>query len=201
MAARDHEYVAIGLPLPVSMVAALGDLFERAWPGTTIITDPEGAGVPAHLRYGGPRDRMLLKVPARAPKRVSKANARAIAEEHARPEDDPDLDLASIAADGTMSLSAPEQLLHALAPIAEAVLTDSDAANYVEMPVRHPDHDGTLLITVARSTGQTPHELRQAAVRERDEAREVLRAVWACAVGAGVDDDALRARCARALGE
>lgn len=46
MAEKKHDYIAIGLPLPVTVVGALGGLLDKAWPGATIITNPHAAGVP-----------------------------------------------------------------------------------------------------------------------------------------------------------
>lgn len=58
-------------------------------------------------------------------------------------------------------VSAPEWLAHVLGEIAQAAL--DNAPNYIEAPLRLTATSGEMVMTVARSEGQTPHALRMAA--------------------------------------
>ena len=48
---------------------------------------------------------------------------------------------------------------------------ESGAANYIEMQF-HSEATGQLLLTLQRVNGKTPHQLREAAEKERDELRD-----------------------------
>lgn len=174
MSGRGHDYIALALPMPVTVMATLGDLMEKAWPGASIITNPRAAGVPEKVLRTLPSSgqHMLVRIDRRAPKPVSKRAAQQIADENARADDDTYL-TEPINSKGEFALSAPERLLDALAPIVEAILTNDAGPNYLEMPVRHPDH-GEAVITVSRSQQQTPHALRAQAEARIERARALL---------------------------
>ena len=75
-----------------------------------------------------------------------------------------------------LKVTMPEELARHLAEIGVSMLASMEGAtNYVEIPASHPEV-GDVLITVARSKGQTPHALRTKAEGERDAlARQIAR--------------------------
>lgn len=158
---HDREYIAVGLPLPINIVATLGDLIDKAWPGAQIITNAEGAGVPIDVRNRWPvRDFMLIAVPKRAPKRVSKKDAAAAAAAN-------DLEPGEEAADLTglddewVTIAPPEELGAFLGAAGRHMLAAfEDATNYVEWEVIDRETGERTVLSVARSKGQTPGALR-----------------------------------------
>lgn len=171
-----YEYLRIGLPLPLTVIGPLGDLIDKAWPGAAVITDPEKAGAPPQFWNAWRRsEEMLVRIDvSKAAKRVTKKAAR----EHAEAYDDPDRDddgltFGGFKEDGTAQMSAPERLTEFLAPLVEAVLADEQIINYLSWRiVGRPD--GPLagkaaFVSVARSEGQTPHEMHMAEKARADQ--------------------------------
>ena len=74
----------------------------------------------------------------------------------------------------TMTLTDPYKLTAIIARSLRSILDSSDPAtlNYIEMSFKEQGNLQPLVVAVARSQAQTPHELRLKAEQERDEARE-----------------------------
>lgn len=205
MTSERHEYISLGLPLPVDVFATLGDLINKAWPGASIITDPENAGVPQRVRsqfgWGHGSQYQLIRIDTgRAPKRVSKKAATEVVEANAA-ETEP-LDFLGFDDEGWVKMAPPEELSLHLGAIGRRLLECyPDAINYVEWQiVDREDNHRRYVLSVARSKGQTPGALRQKAEEENARLRELLREARGYARDHGTPED-FGARVARALGE
>lgn len=149
--------VRIGLPLPLDVASTITRAFATLWPGGHFDQkrSPSGREMVAVI---GDDDRMT---------RATKKNLAA-AKVHS---EDVTLEGLLVAwdPDGSLGLTLPEVARERLAEICVALLSNSDAPNYLETPVEAPD--GTrYAVAACRSMGQTPHELRLKAERERDAA-------------------------------
>lgn len=175
-----YSYIRIGLPLPVDVFATLGNLIDKAWPGADIITDPEKAGVPREFWPGWRGGEQLIRIDTtRKPKAVSKKAAQETAAENYVEDDEERLTTGGIDEDGWVKMSAPEDLQMHLGLVAHTILEGTQGAlNYLEWQMSDPDGNTTVL-SVARSKGQTPHQLRMKAEAERDELREAVRELLA----------------------
>lgn len=78
----------------------------------------------------------------------------------------------------SLDLTAPRKLVAEMANAMAHMLDEAGATNYVEMKMIARDLM-PYVITVRRHNGKTPHELRQQAERERDEALAALAALRA----------------------
>lgn len=183
------DYIAIGLPMPVSIFGALGDLIDKAWPGAAIITNPEAAGVPTDVRrrIGYSRDVALLQIPRKVAKRVTKKAAAEIVATHAPAAAAEDLDFLGMD-DEWVRMAPPEELCLFIGGIGKRVLDGfEDAVNYVEWEVTDKESRQRCVLSFARSKGQTPAALRTKAEKELADARDKMRAL-ADALARGVAD-------------
>lgn len=145
--------VDLGLPLPIDVASTIGNLIDAAYPGTVIDTTA-GYGV------------MRLLLPEHRG-RAKKVNRRAVAAAVVEPSELPLEVTGWQPTEGGVqaSFSAPEQLVCAMLRLVKSVLDGTDGAvNYVEQEVvdREAPYNRYVVIA-ARSSGQTPHALRQAA--------------------------------------
>lgn len=190
-----YEYVVVGLPLSVTTFATLGDLMNKAWPDATIITDPQKAGVPrdvraAHSAMG--RAQIIRIDTTRAPKRVSKAAARAVVDENARAEDACDEDAVDFLGieDEWVRMAMPEDLSLLLGSIANRLLEGTEGAvNYVEFVVHDKETGAATVVSCARSKGQTPHALREKAEKENEVLRDLLNEAVSAVETSAISDD------------
>lgn len=109
-----------------------------------------------------------MLIPNRRPKRVAQRTFRQIlADAVDQAGDGPDVALQQWESDAvTMALDSNDEAWQHLAVWAVICLTAAEAPNYVEQELSYTDTDGVrqqAVITAARSTGQTPHQLRLAA--------------------------------------
>lgn len=159
--------------LPFSVVTTLADLIGAAYPDAVMVP---GRG-------------LNIEIPdARAPRKVTKKNARAtrarIEEEYARDTDSTDpADTPQFAGwDGrSVEATVPDKLTSELLRIVRGVLDTQAAANYVELDLsvqlRGSDQWEPFLLTLARSPRQTPHALRHAAEQHAARLEELLAAM------------------------
>ena len=136
--------ISIGLPLPLDVMATLCNLIESAYPNSmvkmshrtvdVIIDDVERVEDPADLE-----------------------SAKQFASEFS-------LDaLFEGTSDEGMKLALPEYLATTFATMFIRMFADNPLAiNYLELLVDSPDDGQRYAVNVARSKGQTPHELAQA---------------------------------------
>lgn len=177
-----YTYLQIGLPLPLPVVSALGDMVSKAWPDAAIITDPVGAGVPAEYHSRTPQ--LLIRLDtSKAPKRVTKETASAAALQAAG---DPDgfAELATISADGAMNVRTSEEVRRHIGESLAVAMLDA-GPNYVEWQMELPSTGERLVLVAARSPKQTPHELRMAAEARLDRIRDLIagrRSNWSVEV-------------------
>lgn len=68
-----------------------------------------------------------------------------------------------------VTIEGAKRVVGLLATSLAKMFADAGATNYVQYEVRNAEHDYILLLQ--RAEGKTPHQLRQEAERERDEAR------------------------------
>lgn len=163
--------------IPMDVFTTLGRLVGYAYPDATIGNGEDGRGYTLCLPAG-----------TRA-KRVTKKAAQAAVEPH--DPDEPQVDVVGVTEEGTLRATVPQQLVAVLAPIALAMLEETDAPNYVEQTVHHPDTHERVVIIVQKPNGKTPHELRTEADAKAEEARAALRDL--VALKDGPRDDHYRA--------
>lgn len=148
--------IAIQLPLPMSVSATLMNLVGAAWPDAEMVNNKDG------ILTGGRH--MVLRVPDR-PARTPEPDA--IAAAIVEPGTD-DVDLLELGPQG-ISISRPQQMSAMMLQVMiESFAENPDAVNYLENKVRDPDTGNEYVLIFARSSGQTPHELRMAAEQRVD---------------------------------
>ena len=163
----DRTRIDIRLPLSLDVVGVIGQMIGAAWPEAVI--EP-GTGY------------FTMLIPRRKPKTVPKRRMREILAETLPADDDPTAELAAVEADGLrIGIDSADEAWQELAAWAWTVLSVRQAPNYVEQPVTVELPNGTpatLIVTACWSKDQTPAQLheqavaeRDAALRERDEAR------------------------------
>lgn len=196
----EYDYIAIGMPIPVTVFATLGDLISKAWPGAVIITDPEAAQVPADVRryVGYSRDVSLLRIPKRAPKRVSKKAAEEIADANAREADGEPVDFMGFHSEENSTwvrMAPPEELGAFLSDVGIRLLDSVEGAiNYVEWECVDRETHARTVLSVARSKGQTPGALRKRAEARVEDLERALHVALAHARGEVECADDVRAQ-------
>lgn len=169
----------IGLPLPLDVVTLTSTVLSKAWPGSKIDGNYSGG------LLGMGSGVLSILIPEKEARRPRKVTAKAIEEARPEPTDlgpEWDGDVIGVQAEGedgiVFRFGTPEALGNLLVQSCREVLAEQpEAANYLEWTMHEKDGSATYVLSVARSAGQTPHELRMKAERERDEAlREVERA-------------------------
>lgn len=197
-----YSYIRLGVPLPADVFATLLMLIGKAWPDAAIISDPERAGVPREFWPRWSSGEQLIRVDtARRPKAVSKKAAQEAVAEHAAEEGEYVPTTSGIGDDGWVKLSAPEELSHLLGAMCHRILEGTEGVvNYLEWEVGDAETGTRTVVSAARSKGQTPHALRQAAEQSNDQLRAALSVALAHAEGRIEDPEAL-AGCRIALDE
>lgn len=156
MESENTHRVTVSLPLPLEIAGVLMKLIGTAWPGARIATNGDG---------------MTFLIP----KGVEAAEIHEVEV----PEDESGSQLLALDGDG-VRISTPEHL----AVVAREVMTQAfddypDAVNYLEQRVWDRDTQKGYVMTFQRAEGKTPHELRQAAERELEDARRKIAALEA----------------------
>lgn len=178
--------VRIGLPLPMDVVTTITRAFAVLWPD----------GMFDQSRSPGGRELVAVITDE---DRMTAATKKALAKAKANSEDVTLEGLLAAWNSEGMSLSLPEVANIRLAEICVAMLSTSEAVNYLETPVTTKDGQ-RYAVAACRSIGQTPHQLRMDAERHLGEARDKLAAIEAV-IGRRTRDrkDAEFAREARAI--
>lgn len=193
----DWHTIRVAGPLPMGVAGALMQLIGSAWPESVIDTSGRGdRRRPRRVHYG--QDALVMLVPPKAAKRVTKKAAKAIRAEAEEAEETGEL----FGFDGGwVKIAPPEELGLYLGSVAKAMLdAHEDAVNYVEWEVRDRESLERTVLSVARSKGQTPHALRMAAEAERDQVRALLIEAVSFLDSSAAPVD-LETRIMRALGE
>lgn len=158
-----RQAIDISLPLPVDVVATLGNLLDAAYPGTDI-----------DLTAGSNCLRLLLPEGHRKAKKVSKKAAADAVVEH----DGEDVEVVGMEVTETgltLSMSPPEELALRLLPLVRATLGMPGAVNYVEQHLAEKEPPYREYVVIAcRSDKQTPHALRQAAEAKLERVLDTL---------------------------
>lgn len=146
--------------IPLDVFATVAKVIGLAYPDAQMGPGEHGRGYTLHLP-----DR------ARAKRVTKKAAQEAV--EHRDPDD---VDASAVGWDGkSMNLTVPEQLAASLAPICMMLLEETEAVNYVELPVHHKETGERIVITVQRPRGKSPHELRADADAKVDAVLALVR--------------------------
>jgi len=161
----DDVEVRVGLPLPLDVMTTIWQAFAVLWPGARVDT-----------RRGTPQD-LIVVIPDGERMTEPTRGALAAAKEYS---EDTSLEglLASMDPDGTIGLSLPQVANLKLAEICVAMLTASEAVNYLETPVTTKDGQ-RFAVAACRSIKQTPHQLRMDAEKHLGEARDKLALIEA----------------------
>jgi hypothetical protein len=132
-------------------------LIGTAWPDAQIGDNSYGPGMTFIIPEGA------------TPKRITKAAAKAIVNEHASDVGMPDvLKLGP----NRMNTSVARELADRLVVAArESFAENPDAVNYTETLVTDRENGARYVMIFARSPHQTPHQLRMAAERELEKAQ------------------------------
>ena len=170
---QDRIQVDVRLPLPLDVVATIGNLIEAAYPSTVI----DLTGEKGFLR-------LLLPAGRRGNRPVGRKRVAAAVV----PQVDEPMEVTGwgVAEGGfaELSLSAPQELAAMLLPLVKGTLDASgDAAvNYVEQEIVDRSEPGRRYVVIAaRSAAQTPHALRRQAEVQRDSALAMLDEMIAAA--------------------
>lgn len=141
--------------MPLDIASSLYTAIGTMYPSAQIKTDGAGFGDMV----------IVIDSDDRRP-RMSKRALAAAKTTTEDPDNEPDLVGWK---DGAMVMSTPEELSLELGGLCAHLLAAADeSVNYMEFQVRY---DGKPYVVAAcRSVGQTPHALRRAAEKERDEA-------------------------------
>jgi hypothetical protein len=156
--------IRIGLPLPMDVVTTLTRALSVLYPNGAFDQAKSAGG---ELVAVIPEEDRLSRDATKKALRASKS-----------PTDDPESEgqLHELDEAGTVGLELPEVAKAQLAEICVAMLSTSDAPNYMEIPVRTAD--GTqYAVAACRGMKQTPHALRMEAEQALAEARAKLAAV------------------------
>lgn len=168
--------IAVRLPLPLGVAGAIMELVGTAWPGSTIVPQ-EGGGL------FGPRE-LVMAIGDHDPVPVDPAEARALAEKAGL--DGPMLE--KFGPDG-LSLSGTEAFNEPLVKACTAgFAANPDAVNYLEYELMRSDDDRRYVVIFARSKGQTPHELRQAAEQRFVDAEAAVQVLLGQGAGGSFED-------------
>lgn len=148
--------IDIALPLPMPVVGTLMKLIGAAYPTAEIANS-----------YSGIRFLIPVNVqPEDIPEDFT-----------AEPSSDDDVNVTQLGPDG-ISVNTPTELaaicLHVMKKTFEEF---PDAKNYLETQCFDRGTGKSYILTFKRNEGKTPHEMRQIAEKERDEARDELEKV------------------------
>lgn len=138
---NDVAEVRIDLPLPLDVAGTLMKVVGAVYPGTRVATNTAG---------------MVLTIPLES--RIPDGDVDAYLEGFEPEMLDPEIGQTMLTRTG---ISAPEWLANVVGGVAKIAI--GEAPNYIEAPYRAADGIETYVLTVARSKGQTPHQLRLAA--------------------------------------
>ena len=135
--------ITIGLPLPLDVFATLCNLVESAYPNSKVKMGYRTADV-------------IINDTERVEDPVDLIEAKQFASKFS-------LDaLFEGVSDESMKLVLPEYLAKTFATMFIRLFADNPLAiNYLEMLVDSPDDEQRYAVHIARSKGQTPHELAQ----------------------------------------
>jgi hypothetical protein len=154
--------IRIGLPLPIDITGTLINIIGLTWPGTAVKN--------SHAKWRH-EEQLVLEIPdADRHKSPKEAQRYAAVKQHLDAEAD-----ACITALGPagVSVGVPEHLARVLVTLAKSWFEHyPDAENYLESTVYDPDSRQRFVFYVAKSKGQTPHELRLAAELDRSRASD-----------------------------
>ena len=156
----DTVEVRVDLPLPLDVAGTLMKVVGAAYPGTRVATNTAG---------------MVFTIPLES--RVPDGDVDAYLEGFEPDLLDPEVGQTMLTHTG---ISAPEWLANVVGGIAKIAI--GEAPNYIEAPYRTADGIETYVLTVARSKGQTPHQLRIAAEERIERLEDKLKEM-------GVDPD------------
>lgn len=156
--------VRIGLPLPMDVAGTITRAFAVLWPDGKFdqSRSPSGREMVAVITDSDRMTNATKKAIAKA-----KMNSEDVTLEGLLVAWDPD---------GTLGLTLPQVAQERLVEICVAMLSASEAPNYLECPVTTPDGQ-RYAVAACRSTKQTPHELRMEAERQLAEAQAKLAAI------------------------
>lgn len=152
----------IELPLPIDITGTLINIIGLTWPGAMIKNGASGSGWRSD-------NRLVLEIPDEQRHKSPKK-----AEKYAKRKSQLDADTeATINKLGpnAVSMGLPEHLASIFLAMAKTWLEAyPDAKNYMETKIYDRETYKSWVFTVARSEKQTPHQLRQDAMQERDDA-------------------------------
>lgn len=150
--------IDIKLPLPMPIAGTLMKLIGTAWPEARIGDDSYGSGMTFIIPQGA------------KPKRVTKAAAKAIVDDH--PTDVVLPDVVEFGPNG-MNTSVSRMVADQLVVAARETFTENpDALNYTETLVTDRENGARYVMIFARSPQQTPHKLRMGAERALKDAQK-----------------------------
>ena len=158
----DKTDVRIGLPLPMDITGTLLNIIGLTWPGTVVKTG-EGPSYDRHMVLGIPNSQRhkSAKAAEKYTKRKQFLNA------------DTESDLTNLDPSG-VSFTWPEYLAKTWVNLArECWEKFPDAKNYLESTVLDRETKQEYVFYVARSKGQTPHALRDAAEKRLQAVRDI----------------------------
>jgi hypothetical protein len=183
--------------MPMDVAGTMMTLIGSAWP--TAVIDTTGRHLPPYTRDG----LVMLIDPRQRARKVSKKAAREIQQEHARGEGEEAARFLRLK-DGTLTMTAPEELMLHLGDVAHVICQGAAGDNYIEWEVRAQPVDApeqTYVLSIARSKGQTPHALRTRAEAELDALRARVRALADSMERGLVEDEACASEVRALIGE
>ncbi|MFS0885354.1 hypothetical protein [Aeromicrobium sp. 179-A 4D2 NHS] len=153
-----NTVVNIDLPLPMDVVGHLLGAFGAIYPGSKVAMGGRGLSINLHEgdRPAVPEALETIQ-PADLPH-----------------DDEDDVLLTGTRDDGTIRFAPPERIAQILTNWGRTILDQNDAPNFVEMQLIDNETGEEYVTSVARSKGQTPHQMLAAANERADDARTLL---------------------------
>lgn len=141
--------VSIKLPLPLDIIQTLGRVLGSVYPSTKMATDAQPGSLGQELVYWVSSEDRAASLDTDDPEVVAVPSAG-----------DVEALLTSVR-DGSLGFSVPEYFTLMMGEMVGDILADDSIDNYIEMGVVKEGKRYSII--AARSEGQTPHALRQAA--------------------------------------
>lgn len=143
-----HSDLRIRGPLPMDVAGTLLAMIASAYPGAQVQT--AAAGDALHVLIPNDQRPEDPELPEGLPLEVLRLDTTGLA------------------------LSTPREVAAALTQVFEQVMVEHDPENYVELTIEVPRNEKDVAkyaLVFARTSDQTPHQLRQEADRRLEEAR------------------------------
>jgi hypothetical protein len=159
----DLTEIRIGLPLPMDITGTLLNVIGLTWPGAVIKGGDDMPTVPRHMVVGIPdkQRHKSVKAAEKYAKRKEFLDANA------------DADITELDPSG-VGFSWPQWLAAQWVAMARQCWEKfPDASNYLQSEILDKDTKQRYVFYVAKSKGQTPHQLRDAAEKRLQAVRDI----------------------------